>query len=411
MKIIPSLFFGLTVFFSSVAFSHGEAGSVSEKRMMNFPDTNNAKTIISDLHTHSVFSDGHVWPNVRVTEATRDGIDLLAITEHLEYQPHLDHIPHTNRNAAYLEAKKAAKGEDLIVVSGSEITREMPPGHINAIFLQDSNDLLFLDKKKIKMARLALKESQEVINPDQVAMAEMYALANQWPAVLAVNEANKQKAFVFWNHPGWTAQSSDGVASLTEMHKTFIESNSLHGIEIANGDTFSEEAFQIALDNKLTLIGTSDVHDLIDWDYPSELGSHRPVTLIFSEKRNKRSIKKALFERKTVVWFKDILIGEKENLMPLLESMLLARSAGYISRTQVLKIELSNNSSAPLKLQNLSEYSFRTSTDLLEVPPNGKLEIQVKTLKKLKELKLDFKVVNALVEPKVNPTLTIKVKI
>jgi len=91
--------------------------------------------------------------------------------------------------------------------------------------------------------------------------------------------------------------------------------------------------------------------------------------------------------------------------------MLLARSAGYISRTQVLKIELSNNSSAPLKLQNLSEYSFRTSTDLLEVPPNGKLEIQVKTLKKLKELKLDFKVVNALVEPKVNPTLTIKVKI
>jgi len=192
MKIILSFFFCLA-FFTPAIWSHGEAGSVSEKRMMNFPDTDDAKTIISDLHTHSVFSDGHVWPNVRVTEATRDGIDLLAITEHLEYQPHLDHIPHTNRNAAYLEAKKAAKGKNLIVVSGSEITREMPPGHINAIFLQDSNDLLFLDKKKIKMARLALEETEAVISPNQVAIAEMYALANQWPAVLAVNEANNKR--------------------------------------------------------------------------------------------------------------------------------------------------------------------------------------------------------------------------
>jgi predicted metal-dependent phosphoesterase TrpH len=411
MKIILPFFISLTVFFIPVVWSHGEAGSVSEKRIMNFPDTTNAKTIISDLHTHSVFSDGHVWPNVRVTEATRDGIDLLAITEHLEYQPHLDHIPHTNRNAAYLEAKKAAKDEDLIVVSGSEITREMPPGHINAIFLQDSNDLLFLDKKKIKMARLAIEESGEELSPQEFAMAEMYALANQWPAVLAVNEANKQKAFVFWNHPGWTAQSPSGVAKLTDMHKTFIASSSLHGIEIVNGDTFSEEAFQIALDNKLTLIGTSDVHDLIDWDYPSELGSHRPVTLIFSEKRNKRSIKKALFERRTVIWFKNILIGESDNLVPLLESILSTKSLGYSPGTKILKVELLNNSSANLQLQNMSDFTFRTTSDLLEVPANGRIEIQIKTLKKLNELQLDFKVMNAFIEPKIHPIMKISVKI
>jgi histidinol phosphatase-like PHP family hydrolase len=51
-------------------------------------------TLVVDLHTHSVFSDGHVWPSVRVGEAIADGLDAVAITEHLEWQPHLDDIPH-----------------------------------------------------------------------------------------------------------------------------------------------------------------------------------------------------------------------------------------------------------------------------------------------------------------------------
>ena len=29
------------------------------------------------LGTHSVFSDGHVWPSIRVSEALRDGLDAL----------------------------------------------------------------------------------------------------------------------------------------------------------------------------------------------------------------------------------------------------------------------------------------------------------------------------------------------
>ena len=57
-----------------------------------------------DLHTHSVFSDGHVWATIRVSEALRDGLDGLAITEHLEFQPHLADIPHPDRNRAYEEA-------------------------------------------------------------------------------------------------------------------------------------------------------------------------------------------------------------------------------------------------------------------------------------------------------------------
>lgn len=35
-----------------------------------------------------VFSDGNVWPTVPVQEAWRDGLDVIALSEHAEYQPH-----------------------------------------------------------------------------------------------------------------------------------------------------------------------------------------------------------------------------------------------------------------------------------------------------------------------------------
>ena len=41
----------------------------------------------SDLHTHTVFSDGMVWPSIRAQEALRESIEIIAITDHLEYQP------------------------------------------------------------------------------------------------------------------------------------------------------------------------------------------------------------------------------------------------------------------------------------------------------------------------------------
>ena len=136
MKKFPFVTMVLFISYNSI-FADGKIESYKSglDRTMSFPDTEEYLTISTDLHTHSVFSDGHVWPNIRVAEAQKDNIDVLAITEHLEYQPHIMHIPHENRNAAYIEAKRSASGTDLIVINGSEITREMPPGHINAIFV------------------------------------------------------------------------------------------------------------------------------------------------------------------------------------------------------------------------------------------------------------------------------------
>ena len=40
----------------------------------------------ADLHMHTIFSDGSVTPQFRVQEAWQDGLDVIAITEHLEYR-------------------------------------------------------------------------------------------------------------------------------------------------------------------------------------------------------------------------------------------------------------------------------------------------------------------------------------
>jgi hypothetical protein len=115
------------------------------ERSLKFPDIAGYKTMKCDLHQHTVFSDGSVWPDIRVLEALMDGLDVISLTEHLEYQPHKADIPHPDRNRAYQIATEEAKNHKLIVVNGSEITRRMPPGHCNAIFISDANKLLIND--------------------------------------------------------------------------------------------------------------------------------------------------------------------------------------------------------------------------------------------------------------------------
>jgi len=401
-------------FIANLAFTHDRIGGFNSgpDRTISFPDTKDYLTISSDLHTHSVFSDGHVWPNIRVAEAEKDSIDVLAITEHLEYQPHTNFIPNEDRNAAYLEAKKASEGTDLIVIAGSEITREMPPGHMNAIFIRDANKLFNIDlPKNDKEKEILNKKIREMQWGAEPAIKEHYILGNMWPAEKAVEAANQQGAFLFWNHPDWYRQAPDGIARLQPMHRKMINKGYLHGIEVVNGSTYSEEAFRIAIENNLALIGTSDVHDLIEWDYDAHKNEHRPVTLIFAKRRTEKSIREALFDRRTVVVYKDRLIGRNNDLMPLLESILNAKSDGYRRGTNILKVELSNNSSSDMTLKNLSQVNFVDGDDFIVVPKKGNVNLNVKTLEKLKNLNLQFEVLNALTAPKQNPVIEFEIRI
>ena len=416
MKKIQKLLWLSVLCLCSSIWAHGKVGSVAKDEnlngVINFPDVKGRLTLISDLHTHSVFSDGHVWPNIRVAEAARNGLDILAITEHLEYQPHIAQIPHKDRNSAFLEANEAAEGSSLIVLAGSEITRDMPPGHINAVFIKDANKLFNIDlPKNDKEKEILNKKIREMQWGAEPAIKEHYILGNMWPAEKAVEAANQQGAFLFWNHPDWYRQATDGIARLKPMHRKMINKGYLHGIEVVNGSTYSEEAFRIAIENNLALIGTSDVHDLIEWDYDAHKNEHRPVTLIFAKRRTEKSIREALFDRRTVVVYKDKLIGRNNDLMPLLKSILNAKSDGYRKGTRILKVEITNNSSSDMTLKNLSLVNFVDGDDFIVVPKKGNVNLNVKTLEKLKNLNLQFEVLNALTAPKQNPVIEFEIRI
>lgn len=407
------------IILSFYSFADGEAGSLSldkdinEDRKISFPNTKEYLVIVSDLHTHSVFSDGHVWPNIRVEEALRDGLDVLAITEHLEYQPHIEFLPNKNRNVAFKEALLANKNnEDLLVINGAEITRIPPAGHINAIFIKDANLLFNDDESNIPLAQELLKQYPEAASwEENKTIRDYYALTSVWPVEKAVDAAHAQGGFIFWNHSWWTPQSPQGISVLTDFHKKLIQENKLHGIEIANGINYSDEAFQIAIDNDLTIIGTSDVHNLIDWDYSFYKGKHRPVTLILSKGKSENTIKQALFEGRTIVWFKNNLIGLEDNLLPLLRSSLSLKSMGYQSGTLILDVLIENKSDAKMMLRNLSKYTLSQNTNFFEIDPHGKKIIEIKTVEALKNIELVFSVENAFVAPKENAHLSFKLRI
>ena len=345
-------------------------------RAIDFPNIPGFLTLKADLHQHTVFSDGSVWPDIRVEEAIRDDLDVISMTDHIEYQPHKDDIPHPDRNRSFEVATNSAKNSDLIVINGSEITRSMPPGHANAIFLTDANKLL-IDK------------------PEDV-----------------FKEAHNQGAFIFWNHPNWTAQKSNGIAELDKMHEKLIKKGHLNGIEVVNETTYSEEALQIALDHNLTIMGTSDIHGLIDWLFEVPQGGHRPVTLIFVKERTEESIKEALFARRTAVWHNNTLIGREEMLEPLLTSSITVKpGSSYKGKTEVLEVRLINDSDANFILYNKSGYTFHEDDDVIMLEPHSETVLQVKTITRLPAIDLKFAVLNAVTAPDTHPDIVWNVKV
>lgn len=376
----------ITMFVSSPVSAHGVIPKQffdETSRQIQFPDTAEFKTLVLDPHTHSSFSDGHVWPSVRVAEALFDGLDALAITEHLEWQPHRADVPHPDRNRAYEIALEANGDNELMIIAGAEITRALPAGHINALFISDANKL-------VKHPELE----------DQTDVRAYYEGAGQWPAQEAVNAANDQGAFLFWNHAWWGRDFPNGMPKAPTFHKDNAKRNLIHGIEIANGDSYSEESFQIALDLGLTLIGVSDIHGLIDWDFVPHEGGHRPVTLVLAKEKSQASMREALFDGRTVVWFKNLLIGRKDNVQALLAASMIVKSATYKKGSDILTLEIQNVSDASFQLQNMSGMTLTGSADIVDIEPQAVTTVGVRTGTRKDKLSIQFAVLNALTKPK-----------
>jgi hypothetical protein len=330
---------------------------------IQFPDLPEYEAITCDLHMHSVFSDGSVWPTVRVDEAWRLGLDAIALTDHIEYQPHQEDVP-TKHNRPYELAAGPARQRNLLLPRAAEITRDTPPGHFNAIFLDDVNPV----------------DTEEFLD--------------------AIRQANQQGAFVFWNHQGWKGAEA---GRWLDVHTQMYDNGWLHGMEVCNGDGYHPDAHKWCLEKGLTMLGTSDIHgpDLNEKTTPEE---HRTLTLAFVKERTLEGLKEALVEGRTVVWFQDQLIGKREWLEALLaESVCVARP--HLRTGNAVLVEIRNACDVEINLQRTGDLG----------PPNLTLPARAVTLVKIgtpnptEPLELSYTATNLLIGPEEGLPVTLRV--
>jgi hypothetical protein len=328
-----------------------------------FPNLPGTEVTICDLHMHTVFSDGSVWPRVRIDEAWRLGLHAISITDHVEYHPWKDDVRADNLDRSYELAAGPAREHGIVLIRGAEITRDTPPGHFNAVFLQQANDLAFLP---------------------QVAKEDMEGLLK------AFEIAVQQGAFVFWNHPGWKGPE---LGKWGPVQEELLKRGWLHGIEICNGETYYREAHEYALEKNLTLIGTSDIHGP-DLERRTTPTAHRTLTLVFPETRTPEAIRKALLEGKTLVWYQDMLIGREPILGQYFGQCLKVRPPHLRTQNRVFTV-FENNSAVDIKL----ERSGKIGPASLTIPAGARVLVAVGTSQPKQPLTLEYVVTNWWIAP------------
>ncbi|KPL16563.1 MAG: hypothetical protein AMS23_07650 [Bacteroides sp. SM1_62] len=283
------------------------------RKVINIPGIPGYLTLKCDLHMHTVFSDGNVWPSVRVAEAWQEGLDVIAISDHIEYHPHADDIP-VQFGRAYEIAKPHADDMGLLLIKAAEITRQMPPGHFNCLFLED---VAALDQEDF------------------------------WASIGA---AVDQGAYIFWNHPGW--RQKDEIPIWFSEHDSLYDLGWMHGMEIVNGGSYYPLAYQWCIEKGITIIGNSDVHNPTGFEYLTGGEETRSLTLVFAREKNIESVREALLAGRTAVWRGDELYGKPACLKAIFD-----QSVRVISQPVKLKgkgfsyIQVINESDIVFKLK------------------------------------------------------------
>lgn len=316
MKIITIF---LTVFLINITLGAQNVNNIqmpeilneNSRKIIQVPDILGFQTLKCDFHMHTIFSDGAVWPTIRVDEAWNEGLDAIAITDHIENNPSKEFVGGDD-NSSYEIALPRAKEKNIILIKGGEITRSMPPGHFNALFLEDTQAL---DTENWQDAFTAAKE---------------------------------QEAYFIWNHPGWKAQQPD-TCKWWDEHTDLYNKGMLHAIEVFNEKEWYPIALDWCMDKDIAPHAASDIHDINSEMYNLEK-YHRPMTLVLATQRTEEAIREALFANRTIAWFGNYLAGKEEYLKAFFYASV---KIGFIGESQNGKsYSVKNHSDVPYYLED-----------------------------------------------------------
>lgn len=325
----------------------------------------------ADLHNHTIFSDGSTTPEFRVQEAWHDGLDVIAVTEHVEYRPYegkmvnflTGYVPKGTKvqnnsviNKAANDAgilsdlnypvklyQNAAKAYGITVIPGVEITRAPETiGHYNALFTKDNNTIYAADPLQ------------------------------------SIRNAKAQGAIIMQNHPGWRRTSLD----MLEFEEKVYGEKLISGIEIMNGGEFYPRAITRAQKNKFFMSANTDIHGSTSEDYIIGGNGPRNMTFIFAQENTLEALREALESRRTLAYSHGTLAGEEGLLVDLFKASVATKviqTAANGSKT----VQLTNNSSIKytLRFGNANPVILKPFTSIRATTgKDGKLAVKVENM-------------------------------
>lgn len=328
-RLITTLAVMLSAFCASTAYAQHYYVDAENSQMLRFGDFHGSvrKEILlpgqvagfnvykADLHTHTIYSDGSVTPEFRMKEAWLEGLDIIAITDHIEWRPaekefgaylKVEGTVETDLNTSVRLAQKEAEYWDLFLIPGTEITRDgTDVGHFNALFTVDNN---------------------KIYDPDPVQ---------------AIRNAKAQGALVMHNHPGWWRTSID----FTETEKAAYGEGLIDGVEVMNDTEFYPGIIDRVREHGLFISSNTDIHGSTA-EYFNAREFMRPITLILASERTEKGIREALEADRTLGFGFNTLCGSEQLLVEFFKASI---SVQKLSGTAYM---LTNNSCVPYILQS-----------------------------------------------------------
>ena len=317
------------------------------------PQVNGYNIYKADFHCHTIYSDGEITPRQRIREAWQNGLDILAITDHLEarkYERNMLKALHkyspdekgyeylwagkcgrvmSDFNQHYAEAEKELKNyPGMLFIRGVEISRTKSTGSdYNALFVKDYDKIYDEDPYK------------------------------------CIRNAREQGCFIIHNHPAIGRNTCEP----TEFEANATAQGLFDGIEIVNGNTFYPPIVRRAMENNLCMIAATDLHTPAGTLY-SDINIFRTMTFVFAKENTEEAIHEALRARRTLGYCGGHIFGEEQLLKDFFEASVTCRVI-HTSSKGVRTICITNNTSLP--------FTLRRGKNITELPPFNSATVSV----------------------------------
>lgn len=294
------------------------------RKIISIPDIDGYKTLKCDFHTHTFYADGQVSPAGRVQEDWYDGLDVMAMTEHVGI--HTNGIDYPDRNVTNRAAMAEGAKWGMIVIPGVELTRAKPFGHMNFLFVKDAN--VFSEDRYLtdKDGTILKDENGRKINNDETLQDDIAA-------------ALEQDCFIQWNHPGWPDKKCD----MYDIHKDMIAKGQIHAVEICNHQEWYPKVLDWFDEYHIPMTANTDQHRPVAVDYGHVI---RPMTLVFAREYSLESVREAMFAGRMVAFWDQTLAGDATWLEQLVHHS--------------LRVKVIDAKSGRIEVSNISDIRFET---------------------------------------------------